>query len=365
MNITVEQIKDYLARYRPLDETNKRAIEHICAELNMPIKFENVDKCLPTLSFYKFKSWIHKEGLFQFGDVIVINDEESIVIVKKATTEYIITEAILHKDGDLEHQQRQIPYCQYSFPKFQDLIILQRAINKKNLGWSGKLKKLVPKLELPKKNTQVRVTLVGRRLGVGVFKSINENGDIFMYCVKMDNEDKIRYSLNEMIGNIKDYQLDPILPRERKELADLLSSKNLFWNGYYRRLENLTYKTFLIPYFFIDNCFNINESNDIKSKEAKIRHQRSNYFKTSQEAEEIIKILRDNTKINKYKISRVVKGQCYFYINSFFKIIKQKEILSHYDFMRFKNKNYFEKEFQAEIILTQIQQKRQEQLLNF
>lgn len=363
MRFTADEILKYLANYRPSDEINRRAIEHICQEYGFSINFNHKGDKLEYLSFRTFERWLARD-LFQPGEVIVIDEEKGqqlIILVKKAFPNHIIPEATLNTDNFLNVENKRIDFDgTYNEPTSSDLQRLQCSIFRNGLCWNGKYKELVA-IKIPKDNTQVRITIVGRRVGIGVFKEINSAGEIVMYCVKMDDEEKVRYSMHEIVGPLSNFQLDTIFPAERKELADEFSYLNLIWNGHYKRVEPLKYKKRLKHYYFINSNFKVESSQDNDNTSDKKRHNRTNYFRKRSQAEEIIQLAI--TLQNKFSIVKVKTGQQYYYINHNFYIIKQQEKSSSSDNKRYVNKNYFNQYEQAEYILASILEKRKKQLV--
>ena len=178
MRFTQEEIRKYLANYKPCDEINRRAIEHICQEYGFTINFKHKGDKLEYLSFRKFERWLAGD-LFQPGEVIVINEgknQQLIILVKKAFPNYIIPEATLDVNNNLNTDKKRINFDgEYQEPIPSDLLRLQNSVYKKGLCWNGKSKELVA-IKLPKVNTQVRITVIGKRVGICVFKEINPAG---------------------------------------------------------------------------------------------------------------------------------------------------------------------------------------------
>lgn len=365
MKLTTHDIQEYLNNFNPNDDINRRAIVHLCQEYGHTVNFEQKQNKLCCISFRKFERWLFGEPL-QHGEIVVIKDENKenlILIVNKAFPNYIIPEATLTSNNIFTYDAKKVNYDgNYREATECELLKLQISINNNGLSWNGKYKKLIKNNKSVLNNTQVRLTIAGRRIGIGIFNEINSDGDIVMYCVKMDNEDRVRYSMYEIIGPASHYQLDTIHPLERKELTNEFSSLNLYWNGQYKRVEPISYRKRLNKYYFINSLFKVQMTVDKGNTSDTRKYNRLNYFRKIKFAEGIIEAVTEMQ--SEYEIKRVFNNERYYYIDQHFYIIQHVDTDSEIDKKRYRNKNYFNLKIQAERVLEKIMKLRKLQLLN-
>jgi hypothetical protein len=239
---------------------------------------------LETVTYEQFKKWFDEDSP-EPGDVIVIN--HLIGIVKKTGIHSVTLGVSLRESGEFFSNDIETPRNVFRLAGEEETLRLQRALNDRQLTWSN-FKQMAVKSVSLENNLQLRITRLGKKIGVGVFREINGNDEIVMYCVK-EVDHPVRYSLYEVIGPVSDYQLEPVSILEREKLANDLEKAGKLWNGHAKRIEPVNLRCEKGgKYYYIGDFFEITTTYD-KYKPKDIKRLRSgNYFKRKADAEEVL-----------------------------------------------------------------------------
>lgn len=288
-----QQIVAYLKATKPGEIKDELAIESFLARKGIYVKFDKSKKTgntTHTISFEDFEKWFEQE-LPEKGDVIVIGG--AIGIAQGLGISSIILGVSLTEKDALIISETEIPNST-SFRKANksEMVKLQRELNKKELYWNKFNNKLTESIH-PANNLQLRISLLGERLAIGVLREINEKGEIIMYCMK-ENDKPVRDSLYEVVGKVSDYQLEPINNQERKMLADELEKAGKIWNGHAKRIEPVNFRVEKGEiYYYIDDFWDIVAAPDNYRPKDKKRMRCGNYFSNRDAAEKILALMTE------------------------------------------------------------------------
>lgn len=360
MSKSKSEIHDFFRCYRPENETHQLAIAQFCAQRRFMISIDGTaDKRLP-VTYEQFRQWFEEE-LPRRGDVVTLAGEGVSGIVETVGVNHAVCLYISIRGDELNATSGCFGYTSLQAADEEIVVRLQRALYRHGLVWNRWRNKLKPR-ETPKENVQYQVSVLGRKVGYGVFREIDSQGRIVMYCLKREGE-AVRYSLHEVVGPVEDYQLEPINVGQREVLVNELVAAGVLWNGFCKRIEPVRY---LVAegkgYYYLDEfwavCRTIEQG---KSKGARYFNG-GNYSRYREPLEEIRKYL-----VNELGISSVsrTEGNEYYYLKEFWKVCKTTDKGRRRDIKRAKAGNYFSTEESAQNIALRLQEKRKEQLARY
>ncbi|MDR1716508.1 MAG: hypothetical protein LBS20_11755 [Prevotella sp.] len=291
------QISALLKTMIPHENKDELAIEAFLARQGIYIKIppvkEGDDKNKKFITFEQFEEWFEKE-LPSPGEIIVMNG--LLGVVKGTKADLIILGAYLDEEMNFTPKDTELPIMSFRKAGKEEKIKLQRAFNRNNLSWNQYHNRIYESVRA-QNNLQLRISLLGEKLGIGVFKEINEKGEIVMYCIK-ENEAPIRYSLHEIIGAADDFQIEPMNNADRKKLASDLEKAGKVWNGHAKRIEPNDFRSVAgSTYHYIDDYLEIRTAIDnYKPKDHK-RFRSGNYFRSFTNAEAILNLIIETRNI--------------------------------------------------------------------
>ena len=287
-----QQIVAYLRATKTSEIKDELAIESFLARKGIYVKFDKskrTDNALHSVSFEDFERWFEEE-LPEKGDVIVI--ENTIGIVQGLSVSSIILGVSLTEKNILISSETEIPNSSFRKADKLEILRLQRELNKKNLCWNKFNSRLTESMH-PSNNLQLRVSLLGERVAIGVFREINDKGKIIMYCMKENNK-PARYSLHEEVGDVFDFQLEPINNQERKMLAEELGKVGKVWNGHAKRIEPVNFRVNKGQiYYYIDDFWDIIATPDNYRPRDRKRLRCGNYFRNREDALRIVSLITE------------------------------------------------------------------------
>lgn len=297
------QVLALLRAMIPRDNKDELAIEAFLARQGIYIKIPTTkkenDKNKKAVTFEQFEEWFDKE-LPETSEIITVNN--LVGVVKCVKVDSVILGAYLDENGVFVPHDIEVPVTSFQKTGKKDTIRLQREFNRNNLSWSQYRNEICESIR-PQNNLQLRISLLGEKLGMGVFKEINEKGEIVMYCIK-EHDAPVRYCLHEAIGPAEDFQLEPMNNADRKKLAVELEKEGKVWNGHAKRIEPNDFRATLgSTYHYIDDYLEIRTAIDnYKPKDHK-RFRCGNYFRCLTNAEDILKLIIETRNIQLYQYS--------------------------------------------------------------
>lgn len=224
------------------------------------------------------KAAVIKEGVFLPGDIVEDIKRNIIGIVDAVEGEVITVKVYINEANLLCHQKEFISQADCRISGLDGMIRVQRIFN--NAGFSWNRRKNISfkrKFEI-RENQQVRLSILGRKFGYGVFKEIDILGRIVLYCLKLEGEDAL-FSLHEILGPAEEYQIDPISTYERKIFAVELATFGISWNGHLKQVERINYR---MPkggiYYYVNDMFEVVKTTDRYRQRDTKRLSVGNYF---------------------------------------------------------------------------------------
>ncbi|KAA6302846.1 MAG: hypothetical protein EZS26_001016 [Candidatus Ordinivivax streblomastigis] len=287
------QVLSYLTMVRIVTEKDELAIESYLSRRSIILKLNKFSKTddavIIKITFEEFVNWF-ESGMPDRNEVIVEETSGTTGIIKGFSVNAIILGVSLTACGDLVTSEVKLENTTYRNANTEEKFRLQKALNEKKMAWNNSNSKLLSAVK-PVENLYLRVALLGERVAIGVFREINDKGEIVMYCLK-ENDKPVRYSLYETIGNYADYQLEPVSAQERNMLALELKKIGKIWNGHAKRIEPLHFRVAKGEvYYYIDDLLEIITTTDKeKPKDLKRLHS-GNYFHKHSDAKDMLDLM--------------------------------------------------------------------------
>lgn len=284
-----QHVQTFLSSVRGNGEIDELAIIQYCAGFGIKAEFSNTEKEPLKITFEQFKAWFSCD-FPQKNDVIALNDTGVIGIVERVGYNSIVTGVSLYPSGELDTTPMEFtePHkATFRSATEEEMSRMQKLLNEAGFAWNKKFGKLADRF-MPTDNSLIRISLLTKRVGIGVFKKIDADGNIIMYCIKME-EEPLRYSLCENVGKATGYQIDMINNAERQILKHEFAKVGKIWNGHEKRVEPIDFR--VAPgkaYYYIDNYLEIVRTNDNRKPKDLRRFCCGNYYTCREEAEEIL-----------------------------------------------------------------------------
>lgn len=360
MSKSKSAIHDFFRCYRPKNETHELAIAQFCAQRRFVVSIDATpDKRLP-VTYEEFRQWFETDTP-QRGDVVNLVGQGISGIVETVGVNQSVCLYVSIRGDELNAASGCFDYTSLEIADKETVLRLQRALYREGLVWNRWRNRLRPR-EIPKENVQYQISVLGRKIGYGVFREIDAEGRIVMYCMKPE-DGPVRYSLREVVGPAEDYQLEPINVGQREELAKELEKAGVLWNGFYKRIEPVNY---LAParkgYYYLDEfwevCRTIEQG---KTKGAKYFNN-GNYSRYREPMEELRRYL-----LNELGVGAVSRSEetVYYYLKEFWKVCKTTDKGRRRDIKRAKAGNYSTDEESIKELALRLQEKRKEQLSRY
>lgn len=274
---------------------DKKKIESFLKKSRLDVKVKRKrdnGKC-PKISFEDFLEWYNYD-LPQKDDCIAVGNH--IGIVKKTAFETVVLGVSL--DGvSLVTENIEISFKGWRKATGVEEVKLQNELYRLGLSWSRYHNDLIQS-KVFKENNFVRITRLGRHLGLGIFKEITQSELVLFAYLKYDNDKTLYYDfLHVIIGKPQDFQIEGQIPKEREEFIEVLKDNDLEWNGHYNRLQPISWRA--APgetYFYINDCLSIVPTTDDQTPKHIRRYRSGNYFRNKKDAEIIINLISETRK---------------------------------------------------------------------
>ena len=323
--------------------TDELAIEAYCARRKIKILFTSHQTQKQEITFTQFEQWFNRIVPVKHS-IIIFPDSGVVGLVKNIEPSHVVFAAHIASDGKFVHKDKKFPITPFKKAKSTDVLRLQYEFYKHNLIWNKHYSIIQKSIKL-KDNLLVRVSLLGKKKGLGVFKEIDSSGQVIMY-VYYELGKEVRFSLHEAIGKVQNFQFDELNMTERKILNEELCKKGKIWNGHQIRIEPIEIRVAKKDkYYYIDNSLIIREVTEM-NKQKDCRHSRcGNYFRTYDKAKILLKkacdFLKDFENYTKSDRKRVVEGEMYYYVDEYLIVRKVVDNYKPTDMEQFKSGNYF------------------------
>ncbi len=242
------------------------------------------------------------DSVIEAGAVIYNTETKMTGIVAKVQREpqCLYVSVSLGADGKLVQTELTMLPDDCRHATVEERRALQQALNKEHFVWDAHKRRIVEdSLELAD-GTYVRVSTLGENMIFGVFKGLDDKGNIILYCWA-DKNRNIGCSLNEVIGPKEYHQIQVIGSHARYMLNVALAKNGVQWNNRRKCLEHIVRTADSddgIPvYYYIDDFLEVHKVQDTHKTKDHKRIMVGNYFATQEEAEEVRDCFRSILRI--------------------------------------------------------------------
>ena len=228
--------------------------------------------------------------MIKAGTAIYNKETDEVALVRSIDGEVCFISAKMSSCGEVDVEDIGMNLSDCRPATMEEKVAMQKAMNRKRLVWDSYRKTVQESRFVPKNGDYVRVSILGEDIISGVYKEIDENGNIMMYC-RLHKDGTLGYSQYEVIGNKDNYQFQAIGSHSRLTLIDALAKEGLVWNNRRRCLEYIDDGK--LPalghrrYFYINECMEIREVQDAGKERDQKRIAVGNYFVTREKAEAV------------------------------------------------------------------------------
>ncbi|NDV80806.1 hypothetical protein D0T87_02285 [Bacteroides sp. 51] len=336
-----KEITSYLSKFVTAKE-DRRKIMLFLKEKGLGDSFPRKKK--KTITFEEFESWFYGYTP-QKGDCIESGGVWGIIQDIQSDVVYLGISVV---NGSLNQTIKKLAVSEIYQACAQKILLMQNLMFQKKLSWSRFHNKVVPSKKISR-NDFVRITRLGQKLGLGIFKE-NLKGDIILFVyLQTKTGREMDYSLSINIGKEEDYQIEMISPEERYDLIEELAACHKVWNGHFERVEPINWKADSGDYYYY-----INETSEIirdvesdRQKDLK-RLRGYNYYRKMDNARVVLDLMK-KIWLDMYGSSSDIKmiGKTYFYINENLNVVSKPDNGKPKDLSRYCGRNYFRTEADA------------------
>ena len=360
MSKSKSAIHDFFRCYRPKNETHELAIAQFCAQRRFVVSIDATpDKRLP-VTYEEFRQWFETDTPRR-GDVVNLVGQGISGIVETVGVNQSVCLYVSIRGNELNASSGCFDYTSLEIADKETVLRLQRVLYREGLVWN-RWRNRIRSREIPKENVQYQISVLGRKIGYGVFREIDAEGRIVMYCMKPE-DGPVRYSLREVVGPAEDYQLEPINVGQREELAKELGKAGVLWNGFYKRIEPVNY---LAPagkgYYYLNEFWEVCKTIEQGKAKGVKYFNNGNYSRYREPMEELRRYLFSELGVG--AISRS-EETVYYYLKEFWKVCKTTDKGRRRDIKRAKAGNYSTDEESIKKLALRLQEKRKEQLSRY
>lgn len=279
MRKSKERVKQFLSTFRPAGEKDellitlflgKRKIKSPFAD-NTPLETSQV----ASLTYEQFEAWYNSD-LPSVGEVIKSSDSRIIGLVTEENWNSVVTGVML-ASGNLLFDNLTLRQDEWIPASVDETGNLQKALAAGGYDWSQISRSLIDR-QIPQSARYVRLMVLGRQVGIGIFKGTLPDNTLEMYCVLMDDK-PIRYGDNLCLGDADNFSFSAAYGEHRAIIQKALAEHDLIWNTRCRRIQkNVARAKNGKSYYWITSYLEIKCTYETGSVSDNRRFIRGNYF---------------------------------------------------------------------------------------
>lgn len=279
MGKTREHIRRFLSTVQPAEEKDEHLIRLFFnkRKIKIPVVGKSRNSASEEkITYEQLESW-YNASRPTVGDVIRCTREDCICLVTGERWDSFIVGVALSAEGKLLFEERRFFDDDWKQSCEGDAASLQKALAAHGYDWNlsaGRIeRRIVP--SLPR---FVRLMVLGKQVGVGVFREVLPDNTLTMYCVKMDGG-KVRYESNLNLGDADRFSFFDAYEEHRATLQEELGGYGYIWNAKLRRIEkNRSRAKPGKKYFWINGYLTVKQSVERDAQSDRLRFCRGNYF---------------------------------------------------------------------------------------
>lgn len=226
------------------------------------------------ITYEQFESW-YNSAMPPVGDVVKNQNTGVTGLVTCEKWNSVTVGFTLDSKNPFENRSWREDECSPASEKeIQDL---QSALATAGYDWCQINNEFIRR-EIPRAACYVRLMVLGKQKGIGIFKNIKPDNTLEMYCVKMDDE-AIRLDDSLNLGNADLFSFAGTYDEHRAVIQKALAEHDLIWNSRCRRIQkNHARAKKGKSYYWISSYLEIKCSMETDSASDKRRFKRGNYF---------------------------------------------------------------------------------------
>lgn len=285
---TKEQIDQFLKTKKFVSEEDFTLINSYCMtehkiRLHVPSKYISGPDSIDCPSFI---NWL-KNG---FGGGDIVKWDNCIGLVCKSTLENVEIGLTISSEGS-SFDKQIISNKILSSGSESDKARIYEALEAAGMEFGNPYLVISEKF-IPTEGDLIHFTKHdGSFEGYGVVRLVDKHtGDIVLYCY-LEKGGKIYYSMEEHIGNIKDFKFSPFKAADypRKLMETELEKVGKSWNHSLKRIEPINMKVAVgEKYWYITDKMTVTSDIDNGKITAHKRYLAANYFKNESDAYRIL-----------------------------------------------------------------------------
>lgn len=279
MKKSKDHIKRFLSSFRPTEERDEHLIRLFLGKrkIKIPIPEKNPDyENLSGITYEQFESWYNAD-LPMVGEIIKCEENGYICLVTREGWNSFTAGAILTPENTLTFNERTFSEEKIVPASETEINALQKALSAEGYDWNPNSLDFV-KRDVPQSPKYVRLMVVGKMVGIGIFKRILPDNTLEMVCVKMGNE-PIRCADDLNLGDADQFSFFDTYDEHRAVIQQELAQKDLIWNVRCRRIQkNHARAKAGENYFWVSSFLEIKQATESGSVSDRRRFNRGNYF---------------------------------------------------------------------------------------
>ena len=284
---TKDQIKRFLSGASLASEKDEHLIRMFAGKRKAKVPYDfgtasDYDK-EAGLTFDQFEAWYNAQTPDE-GDVVQCLTCGALGIVVRVNWNSFVFGVALTPDGNLYLEEYVITNEVWEPATEKQIQSLQVALAARGKDWNP-LRMTLDERVVPADAKYVRLMVIGKQVGLGVFKTVLPDNTLEMYCVKMGNE-PIRILDEVKMGDADAYSFADTRDVHREVIQQELADRGYIWNIKCRRIQKQTARVDAgTTYYWINSYLEVRSSAEKNSESDKRRFNRGNYFRTRDKAE--------------------------------------------------------------------------------
>jgi hypothetical protein len=236
-------------------------------------------------TFDQFESW-YKADMPTVGDVVKCEQTGAVGIVTREGWDHFGVSAILTADHTLHFKDYRFSNEKWAMASEEEILALQRALAGAGKDWSPISLSLVER-NVPDAPKYVRLTVLGKQVGIGIFRRVMPDHTLLMFCVKMGGG-RLRFSDDINLGDVDSFSFLDTYDEHRAVIQEELCANGLLWNPKLHRLQKNNARLKVgESYFWITSYLEIKCAIEKNSYSDDRRFNVGNYFPKREVAERV------------------------------------------------------------------------------
>jgi hypothetical protein len=236
------------------------------------------------LTYGQFKAW-YESDMPTVGDVVRC-DEGCVGIVTQEAWDFFNVGVSFSLEGILSFEECRFTGERCSMASDEEIQTLQRALAGAGKDWSPVSLSLVERT-VPDAPKYVRLTVLGKQVGIGIFRRVMPDHTLLMFCVKMGGG-RLRFSDDINLGDVDSFSFLDTYDEHRATIQEELCANGLLWNPQLQRLQKNNARVNVgESYFWITSYLEIRCAIENGSWRDDRRFNVGNYFPKREVAERV------------------------------------------------------------------------------